>query len=119
MLSELSPMSVKQQILCGTLKLTYKIKNRMVPKYGATTTNNSTHDHNLRNGSDFRLNRCIKSNTKSIIIVYSCGLKQFNELPPELKSEFNFNSFVNRLKVSVKRRINVILFEFELSNELL
>lgn len=105
MLEASSSLSVKQEILFGTLKLAYKIKNGMVPKYlsGACKRNNENHQYNLRNNNDFRLPLYRKSNTQRMLM-YN-GLKEFNKLPNEIKSAINFSMFVSKVKENIRNMI--------------
>lgn len=107
MLEATSALSVKQEILFGTLKLAYKIKNGMVPKYlsGTCRRNNENHGYNLRNNDDFRLPLYRKSNTQRMLM-YN-GLKEFNNLPNEIKSAISYSIFVSRVREFVKENFEI------------
>lgn len=98
MLQATSSLSVKQEIIFGTLKLAFKIRNGLVPKYlsGASKINRETHNYNLRNNDDFRLPLYRKTSTQRMLM-YN-GLREFNNLPSEIKSEIRFPNFVSKVK---------------------
>lgn len=102
MLDTLSSLSVNQEIIFGTLKMAFKIKNGMVPKYltGACKKNKETHGYNLRNNEDFRLPLYRKSNAQRMLM-YN-GLKEFNKLPSVIKNASKFPEFVSRVKDFVR-----------------
>lgn len=91
-------MNVRQRLVFNTLKLVFKIKNGMVPEYVSerVTANMAIHNFNLRDNSDFRLPLYKKTCTQRMLL-YD-GLKRFNGLPKQLKSEVNENRFINELK---------------------
>lgn len=98
MLSALSTMSVKQHIMFATLKLVFKMKNRLVPESLSSicVSNESVHTRELRNKEDFRLPLFRKDNTQRMLL-YN-GLKHFNKLPRDIKCEGLFNKFVVKLR---------------------
>ncbi len=107
MLETLEIMSVNQRIWFQTLKLVHKIKNEMVPEYLAemTKTNGEIHGRNLRNRNDFRLPTVNKKTTRNMMLYI--GLKQFNELPMEIKSEKIMKRFELKLSEFVINKIKI------------
>lgn len=102
MLEATASLSVKQEIMLGTLKMAFKIKNGLVPAYlsGACRKNKDTHGYQLRDNEDFRLPLFRKDNTQRMLM-YN-GLKEFNKLPHEIKSDNELTSFVKKAKQFVK-----------------
>lgn len=102
MLNVLHLMSVKQTIIFCTLKMAFKIKCGLVPKYLTShcNFNKENHGYCLRNNNDFKLPRYKKDATQRMLM-YN-GLKEFNKLPNEIKSETVFVRMVKKLKEFVK-----------------
>lgn len=93
MLNALKPMSVRQRFLFNALKLIFKIKHKIVPEYltDRVVKNNVCHRYGLRNIGDFRLPLYKKACTQRMLLYE--GMKSFNNLPHEVKSESNVNAF--------------------------
>jgi hypothetical protein len=84
MLNILGWQSIKERINFNTMVLIYKIKKGMVPGY---LTDKLHYRHNnryeLRNADAFKLPKVNKVFTQNL--VFYNGLKQYNELPNEMK----------------------------------
>jgi hypothetical protein len=107
MLTVTNMLSVKQTIIFNTMLFIYKIINGMLPPllYKYVTFVKDIHDHNTRSKDDFYINTV--STTYSQNNLYHKGLKQFNELPTEIKQSSNYNSFKRKCKVYIRDYIDI------------
>lgn len=104
MLETLQWLNVTQRISFNVLITIFKIKHQLLPNYLHKNIiyNNQIHDYNLRRGDDFKLPKFMKTTTQNNI--FYKGLKEFNKLPYEIKSEKNINCFKRLLSDFLKTK---------------
>lgn len=104
MLDTLKWMNVKQRIMYRTLMVVFQIKHKMLPRYltDKITYVGDTHRYNVRNAMDFRPRNEARNS------LFYDGLKIFNELPSEIKTESDINKFKRLLSVNIRRSIKLI-----------
>lgn len=95
-------LNVKQIIMYRTLIFIYKIVNGLVPKYLSNRIKYryDTHDRNLRNANQIELVNATKVCSQNSL--FYRGLKNFNDLPVEIREENNFNRFQRMLMSFIK-----------------
>lgn len=76
--------------------LAYKIINNLIKHHFTLSKSLDIHNHNTRNKSNFYLS-VFKSNRMKSNCLYNC-LKEFNELPVQLKESENLNCFVKMIR---------------------
>jgi len=97
MLNELKWLSVKQKIFYFTMIFIFNIKQNNLPNYLSSQLmyNHDIHSINTRNRNDFRLpffrNECDQQN------LFYKGLKNYNQLPREIKNCNILREFKNKL----------------------
>jgi hypothetical protein len=102
MLKELGWLSIKQRIFYNTMILVYKIRNEMVPTYLTSKLQyrGEMNRYPLRNADHFWLPLYSKTTTQNQL--FYRGLKDFNELPSEIKNSDNLKNFKIALTDFVK-----------------
>lgn len=103
MLEALQWLNIKQRITFNTMLTIFKIKNRMLPDYLHKNIiyNSESNNYNLRRGEDFKLPQLRKCNTQNNI--FYKGLKEYNGLPNEIKTEKNIKCFKRQLSGHLKK----------------
>lgn len=93
MLEALDWMNLMQRIKFNVIVFVFKMKMGLMPRYFKKNLNYNyeTHDRNMRNRNDLRLNRVRTESTKKSI--FYNGIKMFNELPLGIKSIENIQMF--------------------------
>ncbi len=102
MLDKLNLLSVKQRTVMLTMTFIFKIKNKLLPNYLQHFISyvGHHHQHQLRNINNFRLPFVSRSSTQNSL--FYKGLKQFNELPMQIKNTANLNEFKKLIKVHIE-----------------
>lgn len=100
MIDALRWMNVKQRIMYRTLIVIFQIKNKMLPNYLSSKISyvGDTNTHNLRNATDFRLQKELRDSP-----LYN-GLRMFNELPNYIKMEDDVTVFKRLLSECIKTK---------------
>lgn len=107
MISDLNILNVQNRINLNVLCLVFKLKNNLLPSY---LSENLLYVHNvyvsmtLRNSLDFRLPKYNKKSTQQNL--FYKGLKQYNELPIEVKKSENLNTFKEKATKYLKSTQN-------------
>lgn len=93
MLDALKWLNIKQRLTLNTLKFVFKMKQGKAPKYLCEEIKyvGESQPYDLRNASDFRIQRATSTTTQRSL--FFKGLKIFNNLPNNVKTETNFRIF--------------------------
>lgn len=104
MLSMLKWLSINQRTIMNVLVYVFKMKNGMLPSYLCDKINyvSNVHSHNVRNRSDFRLPH-FRTRSAQNMLTHN-GLKLFNGLPNDLKTETNLKIFKKKVVHFVRNR---------------
>lgn len=96
MLQILKWQSVEQRLIYNAMIFVFKIKNNIAPQYlQSTLTVNESQPYALRGGSNFRLDKLLKTGSQSSVMYK--GLKLFNSMPKEIKEEKRIIIFKKKL----------------------
>lgn len=98
MLEKLEWLTVKQRIFYTTLKFIYRLKKGELPEYLSEMVyyNCDLHRYPTITRNDFRIARKNSETAKKNL--FDKGLKVFNDLPKEVRSENNGRTFESKLK---------------------
>lgn len=102
MLNNLQWLSVNQRLTMNVLMFVFKMRIGLLPKYlqDQLVYVSDVQPYNLRNSGDFRL-KFSSTNFHQNVLLYN-GLKLFNQMPNEIKSENNFFNFKRKIITYVK-----------------
>lgn len=109
MLNNLKWLSVKHSFLYHSLVFIFKIKNGLAPVYlqNKILYNHNIHKYNTRHRDNFHITSV--NNTKAQNSVFFRGLKDYNELPENLKSITSLNNFKKALKYYIFSNIQAVI----------
>lgn len=102
MLNRLRWLSVNQRLMMNAFIFIFKIKNKLLPSYmqNFLIYVSDLQPYNLRNVNNFRV--AFSSTNFYQNLLLQNGLKMFNEMPQEIKSENNFFIFKSKVVEYVK-----------------
>lgn len=102
MLDALKWLNIKQRLTLNTLKFVYKMKQGKAPEYLCQEIKyvGESQPYNLRNASDFRIQRAASTTTQRSL--FFKGLKIFNNLPNNVKTETNFRIFKKECIICIR-----------------
>lgn len=102
MLSALHFFNVRQRIALNTLIFIHKMKLRISPSYLTESLKNvgETHSYNTRQRNNIRIAKCNQTRTQHTLM-YN-GFKIYNDLPDNIKTTDNVNTFRRKAKEYVK-----------------
>lgn len=108
MLNQLHMLSVKQRIFYLTMMRVFKLKNGMLPRQLCQMVSfvGDAQRYWLRNEHDFRIIQTKKAATQASMMI--SGLRFFNNLPGELKSETDVFKFKRCLVDYVKDFVDIV-----------
>ena len=105
MRNKLNWLSVKQTIMLNVLCLIFKIKNKLMPNYlnvNLSYVSDVYSNMSLRNSSNFRPQQYLSKNSQNN--VFFKGVKEYNNIPQEIKNSATTEIFKLKCILYVKNK---------------